>query len=310
VPPFQADTPHRFVMLHASERPKALRTVNPSVTASPELEAVIFKALEKDRGARFATAREFARALEALLPSLDDTPGAPPPVPTGSDVTEEPTRVSARNVATVVTMQTVANAQVSNAGVGNAPVQPPPPSKKSSFAHLTMERTPLEPAPPAPPPSRPARQPGAKGSGSKVSRWKAGAIVAVVAAITAGLVATFRPSPSPATPSSTVTVETQRASAVPAIPTAQGHVGINAFPWGRITSIRNLDNNATVELPANLVTPVPVDLAPGRYAITLENPNFRTVTETVEVRPNEESMVTARFANPAQAQLPLFEAPR
>src|SRR5256885_13191883 len=54
--------------------PRPLRSVNPSVTASAELEAALFKSLEKDRGKRYATAREFARALEALLPSLDDTP--------------------------------------------------------------------------------------------------------------------------------------------------------------------------------------------------------------------------------------------
>src|SRR5260221_6731310 len=135
VPPFQADTPHRFVMLHASERPRALRVVNPSVMASAELEAVIFKALEKDRNARYTTAREFARALEALLPSLDDTAGAPPPLPTGSDVTEEPTRISQRDVATVMTNQTVALPEGAK-----APPTPPPKAVKTSFAHLTMER--------------------------------------------------------------------------------------------------------------------------------------------------------------------------
>src|SRR5205823_3688149 len=49
VPPFQADTPHAYLMLHASEKPRALREVNPSMPSSPELEAIIFRALEKDR---------------------------------------------------------------------------------------------------------------------------------------------------------------------------------------------------------------------------------------------------------------------
>jgi serine/threonine-protein kinase len=311
VPPFQADTPHRFVMLHASERPKALRVVNPSVTASAELEAVIFKALEKDRGARYASAREFARALEALVPTLDETAGAPPPLPTGSELTEEPTQVSGRNEATVVTTQTVASS--------STPITTPPP--RTSFAHLTMERTPLEPAPAA----RPVREPRTKASGT--SRWKAGAIVAVVAAVTAGAVATlmpkFRPASSlsasspnstspnvPAALSTSLTVERPRVSAASAIPIAQGHLGINAFPWGRVISIRNLDNNAIVELPANLVTPVPVDLPPGHYAVTLENPQFRSVTQNVEVRANEESLITAQFVDPALAELPRFEEPR
>src|SRR5713101_8942724 len=47
VPPFQADTPHSYLVMHASEKPRALRDVNPTVTASPELEATIFRALEK-----------------------------------------------------------------------------------------------------------------------------------------------------------------------------------------------------------------------------------------------------------------------
>src|SRR5437763_3068818 len=94
VPPFQADTPHQYLVLHSSERPQALRDVNPAVTASPELEALLFRALEKERNTRFATARDFARALQELLPSLDDTPGAPPPLLAPTEVTAEPTRMA------------------------------------------------------------------------------------------------------------------------------------------------------------------------------------------------------------------------
>src|ERR1043165_7963969 len=78
VPPFQADTPHAYLMLHTSEKPRSHREGNPTVTASPELEALIFRALEKDRAKRFATARDFARAIEALIPSLDEKAGALP----------------------------------------------------------------------------------------------------------------------------------------------------------------------------------------------------------------------------------------
>src|SRR5207244_4789375 len=77
VPPFQADTPHQYLVLHSSGRPQALRDVNPAVTASPELEALLFRALEKERTKRFPTARDFARALQEVLQSIGDTPGAP-----------------------------------------------------------------------------------------------------------------------------------------------------------------------------------------------------------------------------------------
>src|ERR1051325_601499 len=92
VPPFQADTPHGYLMSHASERPRSLRETNPTVKASPELEALLFRSMEKDRKKRFNTAREFAQALEQLIPTLDDSAGAAAPVPAAVEVTDEATR--------------------------------------------------------------------------------------------------------------------------------------------------------------------------------------------------------------------------
>jgi serine/threonine protein kinase len=78
VAPFVASTPHQYLMAHMSGSPKPLREANPVLETSPALEAVLFRALEKDREKRFATAREFASALEDLLPSLSDTLGTGP----------------------------------------------------------------------------------------------------------------------------------------------------------------------------------------------------------------------------------------
>src|SRR6266849_477510 len=94
VPPFQADTPHAYLMLHSSEKPRALVEVNPSMPSSPALEALIFRALEKDRKKRFASAREFACATEEIEPSLNDQIGASRPLPRAVEVTEEPTKVA------------------------------------------------------------------------------------------------------------------------------------------------------------------------------------------------------------------------
>jgi serine/threonine protein kinase len=110
VPPFQADTPHAYLLLHASETPRALREVNPANTASPELEALIFRALEKDRKKRFASAREFAQALERIAPTLDETAGAPPPLPSSAEVTAEPTKVATPTVATFAAEAAASNA--------------------------------------------------------------------------------------------------------------------------------------------------------------------------------------------------------
>lgn len=83
-PPFVADTPQQYLVSHARTTPRPLRELNPIMGNAPELEALIFRALEKDRSNRFQTAREFARELETILPTLPDTPGAGPqaiPVP-------------------------------------------------------------------------------------------------------------------------------------------------------------------------------------------------------------------------------------
>jgi serine/threonine-protein kinase len=302
VPPFQADTPHRFVMLHAAEPPRALRDTNPSVTASPELEAAIFKSLEKDRGKRYATAREFARELEALMPSLDDTPGAPPPVPRANEVTEEPTRHSGPDVDPhATTLADTSRAMTIQTVATNAP---PP----QNFANVAIERTPMDTT------SSQTRVPSPRRTG-----WAIGAVTAVIVAIVTAVMVTNRPrqqaeATAPLStisrstpPHSTVTVEKPRTDLASTVPIAQGHLGINAYPWANVTSIRNLDNNANVELSSPLVTPAPIDLAPGRYEITLTNPAFRhTVRQTVEVHANEDAVVTARFSE-AQTTLPRFE---
>ncbi len=91
------------------------------------------------------------------------------------------------------------------------------------------------------------------------------------------------------------------------VPAAQGRVALNAFPWGEVTSIRNVANGATVDLQAPFVTPAPVDLAPGTYEITLSNPAYRSpITRKVDVKAGEEQTVNVQFADPSTATLPQF----
>src|SRR5206468_10456057 len=117
------DTPHRYLMMHASQQPKSLQQMNPTTTASPELEALIFRALEKDRNKRFATAREFAKAIEVLIPTLDDKPGALPVLPTASELTAEPTRPS---VDLQAPTERDLRTTVRSGGQALLPVPPPP----------------------------------------------------------------------------------------------------------------------------------------------------------------------------------------
>jgi len=274
VPPFRADTPHAFLMLHANERPRSLRETNPSVTASPELEALIFRALEKDRNKRFATARDFARELEALLPSLDDEPGAQAVLPHAAEATEEPTHpIDTPTVVSLSRAQTMRTLEVKT---------PEPPRTAGSRELL---RTDSIPAPAA------SRAPLA---------WIAAAIVAIVIAAGAYVLLTKSPKAAPQ-PNPIVT------KPAPPPPVVHARLGINAFPWGEVTSIRNVASGESISISAPIVTPAPVELVPGKYEITLSNPSFRTpVTKTVDVQSGDQS-ITIQFIDPASAKLPRFD---
>ena len=286
VPPFQADTPHSYLMMHASERPKALRDVNPSVAAAPELEDLIFRALEKDRKKRFESARDFARAIEGIKASLPETPGEPPPLPRSAEVTAEPTRATG-DLPTVVnapvstTIRTEAIASTVVTSVVSSPRRP-----KGAVAAavavivvatgLVMWRGHSSSAPPTkqPPVSASVLHPAQK------------------ATLSAPEVSTA--------PTTSVAVTEKRA--------AQGHLGINAFPWAEVTKIRNVGSGEDVELNAPLVTPVPIDLAAGRYEITFSNPSFgRSIRKSIDIVAGKEHVVSVTFADATTATLPRFD---
>jgi serine/threonine-protein kinase len=265
VPPFQADTPHRYLVLHSSERPRALREVNPAVTASSDLEALLFRALEKDRGKRFATARDFAKALQEILPTLDDTPGAPAPLMAATEVTEEPTRVAALEGATV---------------------------KTHALVQKTIEMETPQPAPvpvAVPVPAPKSRMP-----------WFIGA--ALILAVIAGSMVMWKKI-QPVQTDNVKPVVPVTASMV----TSPGRVAINAFPWGEVTAIKNVTNGNLEKIPAT-VTPAPIDLPPGKYEITLSNPDFRApVTKVIDIRAGEDQLINVHFADPATAKLPSLQ---
>jgi serine/threonine protein kinase len=68
--PFQATNPHGYILKHVTEKPPAIAELNPAVKVPPQLESIIMKSLEKNRDHRFATAEEFAHALEAIRATI------------------------------------------------------------------------------------------------------------------------------------------------------------------------------------------------------------------------------------------------
>ncbi|HYO79178.1 MAG TPA: serine/threonine-protein kinase [Thermoanaerobaculia bacterium] len=278
VPPFQADSPHEYVMLHAQQRPKTLREANPRTAASPELEALIFRALEKDRAKRFATAREFAEELERITPSLSDVGGAPPPLPATAELTDEATRMTAQ------------------------------PRSHGDATRMTQAKTEIsERILIASPEAAFAAEPAQRRSGAKL------AAAAALLAITAAGAWTFtrakaeRTTPKAAVHSATVPLAAPPRTTIH----APARLALNAFPWANVVSIRNLDNGESVDLGAGLTTPAAVDLAPGAYEVTFANPAFpRTVTRNVSMSAGVDATLTVHFSDPASAPLPDFGATR
>lgn len=84
-PPYEAKSPHEYFLHHAREVQRTMVSLPPTLPGSSALTAVLEKALERDRNDRFATARDFASALEEIektLPLAMDTPTVMTPVDT------------------------------------------------------------------------------------------------------------------------------------------------------------------------------------------------------------------------------------
>jgi serine/threonine-protein kinase len=64
--PFVADDPMRVLEMHLRSPIPSARALKPELGISPELEAAIVKALQKQPDQRFATAEEFDQALEVV----------------------------------------------------------------------------------------------------------------------------------------------------------------------------------------------------------------------------------------------------
>jgi tRNA A-37 threonylcarbamoyl transferase component Bud32 len=266
VPPFQAEMPHEYLMMHSTEMPRPLREVNPSVTASPELEALIFRALRKERMRRFRSAGEFAHELEKLIPRLDDTAGA-----------AAVARVTAENTAAATRMMP---------RQGEGRLEPIDVDQASLTVHTDVSIALSEsPAIATPRPRRlfPFIVP-----------------LAVIAALAIGAATMLQNRSEPLS----IAPRPRRVDAS-VVAIAQGHLGINAYPWANVTSIRNLDSGRTVALKVPLVTPAPIDLAPGRYELTLSNPAYpKPIVKMVDVKAGQEQTLYVPFADASQLTLP------
>lgn len=66
VPPFSAKTPNGYIVKHLMEAPPPFADVNTAIDLPSGLEAIVLRALEKKRAARWPSARQLADALTAF----------------------------------------------------------------------------------------------------------------------------------------------------------------------------------------------------------------------------------------------------
>jgi hypothetical protein len=71
--PFPSKTAQESIILRLTDPPKRLAEMRPEIPWSPAVEAVMVKALQRDRAMRYQSAREFGNALHAAVQGLPAT---------------------------------------------------------------------------------------------------------------------------------------------------------------------------------------------------------------------------------------------
>jgi hypothetical protein len=118
------------------------------------------------------------------------------------------------------------------------------------------------------------------------SGWIVLAVVIVVAGVT---VVTLRgrweaaaPGPAPTAPA---TAASEAGTGAPAVPAASAVLVLDALPWGRVESLVSMPDGALREIPGDGLTPLRLELPPGRYRATLSHPDFGSSSVEVELQP-------------------------
>jgi serine/threonine-protein kinase len=97
-PPFEGRNYFELLWKHGNEPPPSMRERNPNVYFPDELEAVVARALAKQRDDRFATMEELERALVEAVPDvapLGSLPSLPPERPSSPTASRTASRPSA-----------------------------------------------------------------------------------------------------------------------------------------------------------------------------------------------------------------------
>ena len=310
-PPFIADSPHQYFVMHSSERVPSFKISNPRAEVPEDLEALVFRALEKDREKRFAGARAFVAAIDALLPHLSkDAPGAVvgdsadlrtiesrggmPPRKADDETTPEAFLSSHTNDSKTSVSVDDTVPDLDSAEFARTLSDGPQARVETEIEHLPIaDRTLIQDVP-----FLPQQQPLPR---RKLS-WLAAAAAAGVL-LTGGIVSMMRknvevPQPAPV------------AASLAPRPPAGGEIALNAFPWGEVAEIREVGSGRVIPTMGS-VTPATFNVSPGTYRIVVRHPEFGEQAETITVDEGGIREVNVQLASAEDAGVPSFvEVPR
>ena len=280
--PFQATNPHGYILKHVSEKPAPIAEMNPNVNVPAQLESIVMRSLEKTRDTRFATAGEFADALEAIrsaIPpeqkyglgermvtlsgaqTLADLPKFTAPAPTASGAaatqqTQTPVRVGPTGTIPAADEATI----VERVGTQAASTE-----LERKISPASTEPTVLERIEPAPLPKK-------SNTGMMLGVAAAIVIVLGIAAFVMLRKPTPQPGPGPVVPTASGTVTATAPTSTAPIPAGQGVLLLSASPWGDVEKIVD-EKGMLVDLSEEKrSTPTRIELAPGKYSVTLAGP--------------------------------------
>ena len=289
--PFQATNPHGYILKHVTEKPAPIAETNPQSRVPPQLESIIFKSLEKSRDNRFATAAEFAAAIETIRASvppdqkyglgermvtlsaartLADLPKYTPGQTVGAGATQI-TATGAANEATVVE---------GRAPVSRAASEPTVVERAGGPAAATVVERSFGAASAAEPTVVERQTSPAPAAASRMPLYAGIAVAALLVAVVAAWMLNRRPAPveqtevpATATSAPSATAITATASPTPP-PGGQGVLLLSATPWGDVERIIDAGTRRPVDLTdEDRSTPTRIALDPGKYLVTLSGPS-------------------------------------
>jgi hypothetical protein len=284
--PFHAESPVGYIPLHLEASPPSLVAPDGLAALPDDVAAVVIRMMSKRREDRPQSYREIVEVFEGALRRLGSgeipRPGLNPVAATGESIWATKTKETAglrRSAVEAGPTRPV----VTRLTAGFPVVDETEPTVALPTGHAGTDQT-----------ARTAAATGAAPSLPRRHRFAAAALGLAVLGVAGWLL-----------------LKPARKASPPALPSAltgpAATLSLDAFPWGRIVSVRDPASGRRLEKMEGLATPRRLSLPPGRWEIAISagnGPEVRTLT--VDLAPGSSRTESVAFATPGGA-LPLLE---